>query len=91
MNGAYYKKILVLLAELKKSHPTYNMGKHLATALDDYQAKDLWGMDDDRLYRIVKKYQDALQLDVPHDDSEVDKIIKDGMKLHNILDEEDEY
>jgi hypothetical protein len=59
--------------------------------LDDYQAKDLWGMDDDRLYRIVKKYQDALQLDVPHDDSEIDKIIKDGMKLHDILDEEDEY
>jgi hypothetical protein len=91
MNGVYYKKILTTLAELKKSHPTYNLGKHLATILDDYQAKDLWGMDDDRLYRIVKKYQDALQLDVPHDDSEIDKIIKDGMKLHDILDEEDEY
>jgi hypothetical protein len=66
------------------------MGKHLATSLDDVEAKHLWGMDDKELYKKLKEYQIALQMDVPHDESEIDKILKDGMRLNSILDD-DEY
>ncbi len=90
MSFGYYEKIIKVLKEIKKSHPKYNMGKHLATSLDDVEAKHLWGMDDKELYKKLKEYQIALQMDVPHDDSEIDKILKDGMRLNSILDD-DEY
>jgi len=90
MSFGYYEKIIKVLREIKNSHPKYNMGKHLATSLDDVEAKHLWGMDDKELYKKLKEYQIALQMDVPHDESEIDKILKDGMRLNNILDD-DEY
>jgi len=90
MSFGYYEKIIKVLREIKGSHPNYNMGKHLATSLDDVEAKHLWGMDDKELYNKLKEYQIALQMDVPHDESEIDKILKDGMRLNSILDD-DEY
>ena len=90
MSFGYYEKIIKVLREIKTSHPKYNMGKHLATSLDDVEAKHLWGMDDEELYKILKEYQIALQMDVPHDESEIDRILKEGMRLNSILDD-DEY
>ena len=49
MSFGYYEKIIKVLREIKNSHPKYNMGKHLATSLDDVEAKHLWGMDDNCL------------------------------------------
>lgn len=86
-----YQQALHTLQELHKDFPTYGLGRHLATALDEYG--DIWGMTDKELVYALDKYKAELGLDVPHtDESEIDKIIKEGMDLDNILkEEEDEY
>jgi len=86
MGNNYYCKIQKLLGDLKKSYPQYNMGKHLATCLDEIDIRHLWGIDDKLLYAKLKDYKVQLELDVPHDESEIDDILKDGMKLTNIFD-----
>jgi hypothetical protein len=86
----YYEKALSVLQELHKDFPTYNLGRHLATALSDYG--DIWGITDKELVFALEKYKAEIEMDVPHtDDSELDKIIKDGMDLDNILKEEEDY
>jgi len=90
MSFGYYEKIIKVLREMKHSHPKYNMGKHLSTSLDDVEFKHLWGMNDKELYNKLKEYQIALNMDIPHDESEVDKILKDGMRLASILDDDDD-
>ena len=83
-----YQQSLHILQELHKDFPTYGLGRHLATALSDYG--DIWGITDKELTFALDKYKSELEMDVPHtDDSELDKIIKDGMDLDNILKEED--
>jgi len=89
MSKNHYNQVITTLQELHKSYPTYNMGRHLATALDEYG--DIWGMTDKELSYALSKYKGELDMDVPHtDESEIDKIIKDGMDLDNILKEEEE-
>jgi hypothetical protein len=64
------------------------MGRHLATALDEYG--DIWGITDKELAYALAKYKGQLEMDVPHtDDSEIDKIIKEGLDLDNLFKEED--
>ena len=84
----YYNKVLHILQELHKDFPTYNLGRHLATALADYG--DIWGMTDKEIAFALDKYKSEIEMDVPHpDESEIDRIIKEGMDLDNILKEED--
>ena len=84
----YYNQVLKLLQELQKSYPTYNIGRHIATALSDYG--DFWGISDKEFLFALKKYKTQLDMDVPHlDDTEIDVIIKEAMDLDNILKEED--
>jgi hypothetical protein len=84
-----YEQILSVLVELKEQFPSYNLGRHFDTALNEY--KDVWGMTDKEMLFALKKYKARLSQDVPHlDESEIDKIIKDGMQLHNILHEDEE-
>ena len=84
-----YQQALYILQELHKDFPTYNLGRHLATALSDYG--DIWGMTDKEIAFALDKYKSEIEMDVPHlDESEIDKIIKDGMDLDNILKEEEE-
>lgn len=84
----HYNQVIHTLQELHKSFPTYNMGRHLATVLDEYG--DIWGMTDKELSYALYKYRSQIEMDVPHtDESELDKIIKEGMDLDNILKEED--
>ena len=86
----HYNDALDTLKELHKSYPTYNLGRHLSTALADYG--DTWGLSDKELAFALNKYKSELDMDVPHpDESEIDKIIKDGMDLDNILKEEEDY
>jgi len=48
-------------------------------------------MTDKELAFAMDKYKTKLDMDIPHtDESELDKIIKEGMDLDNILKEEDE-
>jgi hypothetical protein len=85
----HYTEVIHILQELHKAFPTYNMGRHLATALADYG--DIWGLTDKELAFALSKYKAEIEMDVPHtDESELDKIIKEGMDLDNILKEEDE-
>lgn len=85
----HYSQILQALQELHKSYPTYNMGRHLSTALDGYG--DIWGMTDKEVLFALEKYKSQLDMDVPHtDEDELAKIIKEGMDLDNILEEEEE-
>jgi hypothetical protein len=84
-----YNEVINILQELHKTYPTYNLGRHLSIALADYG--DPWSLTDKELAFALDKYKNELDMDVPHtDDSELDKIIKEGMDLANILNEEEE-
>lgn len=86
--SSYYQQILQVLDTLNSNYPAYNMGRHLATALDEYG--DLWGISDREMLFALEKYKAQLEMDIPHtDDNELDQIIKDGMNLDSILKEED--
>ena len=51
----YYRQIIQTLRQLNKEDPTYNMGRHLSTALDGYS--DMWGMTDKELLFSLRKYE----------------------------------
>lgn len=85
----YYNQIINTLKRLKKAHPTYNIGRHLSTALDGYS--DMWGITDKEMLFALQKYEIELNMDFPHeDDEEIEKIIKDGMNLETLFLEEEE-
>jgi len=87
--ASYYSQILSMLQDLHRTYPTYNIGKHLSTALDGYG--DMWGLTDREILFALEEYKAQLDTDVPHtDDDEIDKIIKDGMNLDDILTEEED-
>lgn len=83
----HYSDIIQLLEELHKDHPTYNMGRHLSTALSDYG--DVWTVSDKEMLFALTKYKSQLEMDFPHNEKDIDDIIRDGMDLDNILKEED--
>jgi hypothetical protein len=85
----YYRQILQTLERLRKAHPTYNIGRHISTALDGYD--DIWGVSDKEFLFALEKYELELNMDVDHiDQEEIDEIIKDGMNLERTLFEEEE-
>ena len=90
MKVNHYEKILAVLIELKETFPTYNLGRHIETALDGY--KDVWGMTDKEMHWALIRYKAQLTMDVSliQMNLKIDKIIKDGMQLHNILHEDEE-
>jgi hypothetical protein len=78
-----------VLESLHKAHPTYNIGRHISTALDGYN--DIWGVTDKEFLFALEKYELELNMDVDHiDQEEIEKIIKDGMNLERTLFEEEE-
>jgi len=84
-----YTEVISILQELNKSFPTYNIGRHLATALDGYG--DIWGITDKELAFALSKYKSEIEMYVPYtDECELEKIIKEGFDLDNILKEEEE-
>ena len=84
----HYSQVLIVLQQLHAAYPNYNMGRHIATALDGYG--DVWGLTDKEILFALEKYKSELELDVPHtDENELDQIIKDGMNLDDILKEQD--
>lgn len=83
-----FNQIISILQELHDSYPTYNLGRHLATALDEYG--DLWGVTDKEMVFALMKYKNQLEMDVPHkEDEEIDEIIKGGMNLDSLFKDED--
>jgi hypothetical protein len=83
-----YAQILNVLRDIHKDHPSYNIGRHLSTALDGYG--DVWGLSNKEILFALQKYKAELDMDVPHSDNELEQIIRDGKDLENILKEEDE-
>lgn len=85
----YYSQIILTLNELHKTFPSYNLGKHLSTALDGHG--DVWGMSDKELLYVINKYKTELELDSPHNssDQEIEEIIKGGLNLDYLMEEED--
>lgn len=84
----YHRKIIQVLERLHKAHPTYNLGKHLSTAIDD---SELWGITDKELFLSLQRYESSLTMDKDHiDEEEIEAIIKDGMNLERTLFEEEE-
>jgi hypothetical protein len=78
-----------MLESLHKAHPTYNIGRHISTALDGYD--DIWGVTDKEFLFALEKYELELNMDVDHiDQEEIEQIIKDGMNLERTLFEEEE-
>jgi hypothetical protein len=85
----YYRQILQTLERLRKAHPTYNIGRHISTALDGYD--DVWGVTDKEFLFALEKYELALNIDIDHiDQEEIDEIIKDGMNLERMFEEEED-
>jgi hypothetical protein len=85
----YHRRIIKTFESLKKSHPTYNIGRHISTALDGYD--DIWGVNDKEFLSALQKYEVELEIDYPHtDEEELQKIIKCGMNLERMFLEEDE-
>ena len=84
-----YRQIINVLERLHKTHPTYNMGRHLATALDE---SDIWGVTDRELLMALKKYETSLNLDNHvNNEEEIEEIVKNGINLKRMfLDEEEE-
>jgi hypothetical protein len=86
----YYRQIIQTLVRLQKAYPTYNIGRHISTALDEYS--DVWGVSDREFLYAIQKYEIELNIDGPHiDDKEIEEIIKDGMNLDSMFEEEEEY
>lgn len=83
----FYNKSLKLLHNLHSSHPTLNLGRHLAAVF--YEYGDLWGVSDKELHFAIEKYATELEMDIPHSD-DVDEIVKEGIDLGNILKEDDD-
>jgi hypothetical protein len=82
----YYKQILNVLDDIHKNHPAYNIGRHISTALD---GSDIWAISDRDFLLRLKDYRAELDSDIVHED-DVDLIIKQGLDLSHILDEEEE-
>lgn len=76
-----YTEIIDILVELKTLYPSYTMGKHISTALDEY--RDIWGLSDKEFLFALTKYKAQMEMDVPHEtnEEEIEKIIKDGLNL----------
>ena len=83
----FYKQILNVLEILKKEHPMYTIGWHISTALD---GSDIWSVSDKDFLLMLTEYESKLNSDVIHDE-DVENIIKQGMNLNHILDEDDLY
>jgi hypothetical protein len=84
----YYRQIIKTLERLKKAHPTYNIGRHISTALDE---SNLWGVSDKEFLLALEKYEIELNIDYPHEDEDdLNKIIKGGMNLETIFEEEED-
>jgi len=85
----YYNQAIQTLQKLHAAYPEYNMGRHLATALDEYG--DIWAITDKEVAFALDKYRMQLEMDVPRtEEDEIARIIKEGMDLDNLFKEEEE-
>jgi hypothetical protein len=82
----YYLQITQTLNRLQKAHPLYSIGRHISTALDG----ELWSITDKEFLDSLLKYEVGLGMDIDHNDEEIEAIIKDGMNLERLFEEEED-
>lgn len=84
-----YNQALAILKRLHTKYPNFRLGRHLSVAFADYG--DLENVSAKEFVFALEKYEMELEIETPlADDDEVDKILKDGMNLDHILDEEED-
>jgi hypothetical protein len=83
------RHILKTLDELKTLYPSYNLGKHLSTALDGH---DMWGITDNDFLNALQEYKAKFEMDIRSrmDEDDISRIIKDGLRMHTSFDLQDE-
>lgn len=80
---SFYTDIIEKLLELKTDYPSYSMGKHLSTALDEYG--DLWGMTDKEMAFAITRYKAQMEMNVSREtDEDMEKIIREGINLKGL-------
>lgn len=84
-----WSQIIDTLQQLHKKYPTYNMGRHLSTALDEYP--DIWGLSNKEFLFALNKYAAELEFNVISDDDKfLQQVIADSETMFDIVDTEDE-
>lgn len=86
---SFYRKIINTLSEMKKSHPKCTLGKHISTAIDSTDMNDLWSISDKELHNSLINYQAGLEMDIPHQEDDIENILMDGKNLYSM--DFDEY
>src|SRR5688572_5867598 len=81
-NRSLYNEIIQTLEALKKEHPSYNMGRHISTALSEYG--DVWGLSDKEFLFALNKYRSELDY-TGTEENDLEKIIEDGKNLDKLL------
>lgn len=86
----YYQKIIKVLLEIKEAYPEYTLGKHLQNSLKEHSGY-MWKKTDKHIYNSIITYKEKLMSNTPYvKTSEIDKIIREGMNLDTILDDDEE-
>lgn len=86
-----FKEIVKVLSELHKDYPSFGIGRHINTALADYE--ESFYLPDKELLFALKKYQMTLlsENEMEISPEYINNIINDGCNLDNILNEDDGY
>lgn len=78
-----------MLQHLHRLYPTYNMGRHLATALDGYG--DIWGLTDKELEFALEKYVSELEMDKSLPKTDEDRLKRILLDNAFSVNEDEEY
>ena len=88
-NDALYDEALKIFKRLKQKFPNFTLGRHISVAFADYG--DLESVSPKEFVFALEKYETELEIDSPiAEGEELDEILRDGMNLDHILDEDDE-
>lgn len=93
MRTNHKKRFLNTLSKLMEDYPTQTIGAHLSFIFDGYpRLEDVEGLPDKEILYLTEKYKCEKDLDFCpiHEDSEIDKIVNEGLDLDHILDEEED-
>lgn len=83
-----YNQIISLFQELNKKYPTYSIGRHISTALDEYT--DVWGVTNKEFLFALNKYAATLDIDNASDDDVfLKQVIEDGEHLFDEMEEDE--
>jgi hypothetical protein len=83
-----YNKCLSLLDEIKNSHPSISLGKHLETIRE--QCGDLWGVSDRTLLQCIQQYQSTISLFPVNYKEDIDDLLKEAEHMFDVVETEDE-